>query len=415
VSTLPLRVLIAGGGIGGLCLAQGLRQAGIDITVFERARSRTDFVEGYRLHISPQGSRALHACLPAELFATFHETSGRPPRAMSFLTEGLAELLSVDVLPEGAGPDPVAAHRSVNRYTLRQILLIGLDDVIRFGKECTGYDWNGDGVTARFADGTTADGTILVGAEGGSSPVRAQLLPHAERVETGVVSVGGRLPLTSQTRSLLPRQLGRGPAAVLAPHGSGMFIATHETVIDDKLRHLSPPDADDYVIWAISGLQDRFPLAGRTGEALRRVVIDRIHGWHPHLRELVERTSPSAMSPVRIRTAVPVPPWQPGNVTVLGDAIHSMPPSLGVGANIALRDAEALTRRLTAVHQGELSTVQAIGQYEQEMRQYGFAAVRASNRVLKRSTVTNPLAFAAAKAALRIINTLPPVKNLMFR
>src|SRR5690606_20789936 len=229
MSPSPLRVLIAGGGIGGLCLAQGLRKAGVDVTVFERAPSAAAFREGYRLHVSPEGSRALHSCLPDELFTVLQETSGRPPRSMSFLTERLAELLSVEVLPAGAEPDPVAAHRSVNRYTLRQILLTGLDDIVHYGKECVGYERHGDeAVTVRFADGSTAEGTVLIGAEGGRSAVREQLRPHAGRVETGMVPVGGRLPLDAETRALLPRHLSSGPASVLAPRGFSLFIATHQ-------------------------------------------------------------------------------------------------------------------------------------------------------------------------------------------
>ena len=62
--------MIIGGGIGGLCLAQGLRRAGIDVTVYERTLTRTDWLQGYRIHINPHGSRALHDCLdPANCVA----------------------------------------------------------------------------------------------------------------------------------------------------------------------------------------------------------------------------------------------------------------------------------------------------------------------------------------------------------
>ncbi|MCC5577275.1 FAD-dependent monooxygenase [Microtetraspora sp. AC03309] len=414
--TEPLRILIAGGGIGGLCLAQGLRQAGADVAVFERAPTAAGFREGYRLHISPEGSHALHTCLPADLFAAVAATSGRPPRAMSFLTERLGELLSVEVLADDTEPDPVAAHRSVNRYTLRRILLQKLDDIVRFGKECIGYERHGDNaVTVRFADGSTAEGNLLIGAEGGHSAIRAQFLPHAERVETGMVSIGGRLPLTTETRRLLPRHLDRGPISVLAPRGLSMFIATHQAVIAEAYRHLAPPDAGDCVVWGFTGPSDRMPVAGRSGEELRRLVIDHLRGWDPRLRRLIEHSDSGSINAISIRTAVPVKAWPPSNVTVMGDAIHSMPPSLGVGANIALRDAEILTQKLSAVYCGELPLLQAVGAYENEMRQYGFAAVRASNRALKQSATTGAFSFAATKAALRILNALPPVKKRVFQ
>jgi flavin-dependent dehydrogenase len=59
----PLHVLVIGGGIGGLCLAQGLRQAGVSVAVYERDRTRADWLQGYRIHINPAGSKALHEWL----------------------------------------------------------------------------------------------------------------------------------------------------------------------------------------------------------------------------------------------------------------------------------------------------------------------------------------------------------------
>jgi 2-polyprenyl-6-methoxyphenol hydroxylase-like FAD-dependent oxidoreductase len=70
--------------------------------------------------------------------------------------------------------------------------------------------------------------------------------------------------------------------------------------------------------------------------------------------------------------------WPATRVTLLGDAIHAMSPSRGSGANTALRDAALLTSELTAAARGDKSVVQAITEYEQQMRDYGFAAVRAS-------------------------------------
>jgi len=63
-------------------------------------------------------------------------------------------------------------------------------------------------------------------------------------------------------------------------------------------------------------------------------------------------------------------------VTLLGDAIHTMPPFRGVGANTALRDAELLHRKLVAAATKGVSLMQAVGEYEAAMRGYGFEAVR---------------------------------------
>jgi salicylate hydroxylase len=76
MASSPFHVIVIGGGLGGLCLAQGLHKAGISVAVYERDRTSTDRLQGYRIHIEPQGNRALAACLPADLFKRYLATSG---------------------------------------------------------------------------------------------------------------------------------------------------------------------------------------------------------------------------------------------------------------------------------------------------------------------------------------------------
>ena len=90
----PTRVIIIGGGIAGLCLAQGLRQAGVDVAVYERDWTPTDRLSGYRIHLNPAGSRALHACLPPALWNRFVATAGEPG-GLGFFTEQLDRLLVI--------------------------------------------------------------------------------------------------------------------------------------------------------------------------------------------------------------------------------------------------------------------------------------------------------------------------------
>ena len=73
---------------------------------------------------------------------------------------------------------------------------------------------------------------------------------------------------------------------------------------------------------------------------------------------------------VTVTSARPVPPWQVPNVTLLGDAIHTMSPGRGEGANVALRDAALLCRTLAAGERKE--------QYEKQMMHYAFHAVAES-------------------------------------
>ena len=137
----PLHVLIIGGGIGGLTLAQGLKKSGVNVAVYERDRTMTDRVQGYRVHINPAGSLALHECLPPQLFEAFARTCGKPSRGIRFVTERMNVLISFDMRnpPQGGNGDRIALDRSVSRITLRRVLVAGLDDVVRFGKTFERY------------------------------------------------------------------------------------------------------------------------------------------------------------------------------------------------------------------------------------------------------------------------------------
>ena len=189
---------IVGGGIGGLALAQGLTKAGLSVAVYERDRTSTDRLQGYRVHISPKGSSALHDCLPAPLFEAFAATCGVGDRRFRFLTEKMEELLSLQVAGDARA---IEQHRSASRITLRQVLLSGLDGKVHFDKMFTHYEEPnaaipGSPFVLHFSDGSSAPCDVLVGADGGNSRLRRQFLPNAGRVDTGVVGIA--VIITSQ-------------------------------------------------------------------------------------------------------------------------------------------------------------------------------------------------------------------------
>ena len=141
-----MKVLLVGAGIGGLALAQGLRRRGVNVAVFERDRTPTDRLQGYRIHINEFGSRALHYCLAPELFEAFLATCGQPNRGIGFFSHRLRELVWFG--DDGAAPrdpDPVASVHSASRTSLRQVLLAGLSDAVYFDKKFSHYDCDGAG------------------------------------------------------------------------------------------------------------------------------------------------------------------------------------------------------------------------------------------------------------------------------
>ncbi len=416
-------VLIIGGGIGGLCLAHGLVQAGIDVQVAERTHARTDWVQGYRIHIDPGGSRALHACLPATAWARFCDTVSDEAATFSFRTEQLAPLL---VMATEQADDPAEQHHGISRIALREVLLDGLDHVVTLDRAFERYYATlPDGrVRAHFADGTTADADLLVGADGANSRVRGQLLPHARRLDTGVTAIAGKHPLAGDDE--LPSALLAGPTTVLPPGPGGMFTAVwrgdRKHAAGSQQCHIAatpegaPPGflfdtTTDYVFWAYADATSAFPaLEGLSGPELTEVVAHRITTWSPGLRQLVADSVPETVNALRVRSAEPVTAWPTGPVTLLGDAIHNMTPMAGIGANTALRDADLLRRNLVTARP---DITAAVADYERQMLDYGFAAVAQSLRNARFAASGNPIVRRAMRGVLRAVNLVPPVKRRM--
>jgi salicylate hydroxylase len=425
-----VNVLIIGGGLGGLCLAQGLKKAGIRADVYERDRTSSDRLQGYRIHIEPLGNRALAACLPADLFQQYLATSGSGGDGFRISTEQLKQLVFFRAPAPATDLDLAKLDRSVSRITLRQILLSGLAGEVHFDKIFTHYQETADGkVTAFFADGTSATGDVLVAADGGRSRVRKQLLPESELVPTGVDAIMGKLALTGTTRELLaPGQLDTA-TSVLGPNGRAMFIALHDLSDrpapaagaiggDDAASVEAHPgllfdNRSDYIFWALLAKENTYPTSGSThqlgGDALQRVALQMIEGWHPRLRQLVRDSDPSTIICKPLQAAQPVKHWATRRVTLLGDAIHSMPPTRGIGGNTALRDAQLLCEQLIAACSGKQSLLAAIHSYETQMLKYGFAAVRSSMQALQLHVADSRL---MAKALLRSMNGLLALRRM---
>ena len=410
MSSEPLHVLVIGGGIGGLCLAQGLKKAGVSVAVYERDRSRGGRLGGFRLHINPDGSGALHECLPPAVWEAFVSTTGEPGD-LGFLTEKLEWLTAIE--EGGANPtsdDSAEGSHAADRVTLRRVLLTGLDDAVHFDKEFERYEETPEGkVEAFFRDGTSATGDLVVGADGAGSRVRGQYLPEAGQVETGAIGVGLKLPLTDQTRSWLPPRISGGMNMVIAPAPFFLFTSAFErrTAPADVLREVGVREAPresgrgyrDYVLCAFVARHDALPsdVHDLDGPDLMRVIDAMIEDWHPDLRRLVAGRDPDSVWVGSHVASVPIAPWESTNVTLLGDAIHTMPPVGGLGGNTALRDARLLCRTLGAVHRGEAPLVPAIHDYEAEMRDSGFAAVRTALRYQRQGLRSNRIATAGAR------------------
>ncbi|MEV6491749.1 FAD-dependent monooxygenase, partial [Actinoplanes sp. NPDC051633] len=197
--------------------------------------------------------------------------------------------------------------------------------------------------------------------------------------------------LTSQVTMVIPR----GPGS--------LFTAPWQP---------APPEPG-YVLWGFSDAAGRFPadVASWDGPALQTLVGSRLAGWSPMFDKLIAGSDPATVNAIHVKSAIPVDPWPTGRVTLLGDAIHNMTPMAGIGANTALRDADLLRRRLAAGG----SLVETVAEYEREMLDYGFAAVRRSLRNAKRAGSATRAGRLGFRTMLRVTAATPPLRRAMAR
>lgn len=389
-SSRPLHVIIAGGGLSGLCLAQGLVKDGHTVQVFERDADDSRKI-GYYLHMNADGGEALRRCLPDDLFELYAETSRQTyERRMSTVyTDQLHELSSQPHFgPPNEGPRP---HTGVHRRTLRAILRARLGDAFRPGRPITSYQERPAGVLAHFADGSTAEGDVLVGADGIRSAVRAQRLPAVDVVDTGVKGIGvfGRSPITAELLDVMPPALFEGVNIAADRAGSRVLFGTFQARQrpEDAAAAIAPDvtlaPVEDYAMVSCSVAPGTVipPNSEWTAETplmLRDSMLRAIEGWHPALRAMVSGIDPDTIFQIPFGFLVPPDPWTPSRVTLIGDAAHAMLPTLGLGANLALLDARRLLEALSGAtaEEGDGDVVAAIGRSEAEMRDYAYPFMR---------------------------------------
>lgn len=244
-------------------------------------------------------------------------------------------------------PDPgpeTPVHTNVDRAIRRQILLDRLSESIHFGCQFERYECIGeDEVVAHFADGSSARGSVLVGADGVNSRVRRQRAPMCSTMDAGITAIYGRLPL-SATRTFGPPEalediflIGSDQCKVFLGLGSVISPTSPDEAAKKLSLNMTLQSQESYAFCTVGGRHEYFPddMQTATSEQLQSVAAGLVDEWSGNAGSLVRAGIPESFFIVRMRTSVPSILEKPTNVTLLGDAIHSMTPSLGRGANLA--------------------------------------------------------------------------------
>jgi 2-polyprenyl-6-methoxyphenol hydroxylase-like FAD-dependent oxidoreductase len=367
------KVLIAGGGIGGLTAALALIRRGIPVEVHEQAAALREVGAG--VQISPNGARVLHALgVGKAVAAVSSETRGKEIR----LWNTGQTWSPFDVLADSLGTygfPYFTVYRPDLLAVLEAAVRAAAPDALRLGRKAEAFEPvpGGRGVRLRLVDGSVAEGDVLVGADGIHSVVRRQLWGEEAARFTGMLAWRGVIPMR------------RLPARMNRPVGTN-WIGPGRHVVHYPLRRGELMNFVG-VVEGVSWQVESWTAQGTHAELHRD-----FEGWHADVHAMIAAIE----TPFRwaFLARDPLPAWGRGQVTLLGDACHPTLPFMAQGAVQAIEDGFVLARSLDAFDDVE----EALRRYEDARRERTARMVQASNGNTRR--FHNPeLADAAGAAA----------------
>jgi 2-polyprenyl-6-methoxyphenol hydroxylase-like FAD-dependent oxidoreductase len=340
------RVLIVGGGIGGLVTAIALRREGADVTVFERASELAPVGAGLTLWAN--AISALQRIGLGDVLASVGKPLMRS-RILSWRGDTLGET-PVERLSKRFGTPLIAVHRADLQDALLRELGPG---AVRTGAACTGFQQDGAQARVMLASGETVAGDLLIGADGLRSTIRAQLFGAAAPRYAGYTAWRGitRISAPQWDEAMATETWGAGRRFGLVPLSNRRlyWFAT-----------LNTPE----------GMGDK-PGGGK------RELLDLFATCHNPIPAVIEATEEGAILRNDIYDRPPLSSWSQGRVTLLGDAAHPTTPNMGQGACQAIEDAAALATRLRAAP----TVAAALQAYESQRLTRANAIVAQSRRL----------------------------------
>jgi 2-polyprenyl-6-methoxyphenol hydroxylase-like FAD-dependent oxidoreductase len=360
------RVIVIGGGIGGLTAAIALTRAGVDVDVYERVPEMAAVGAGISLWKNALAALdrigvydAVRRYGVSGIGAGLRSSDGR-----LLVGAGSTEL------SDRFGDFVIVIHRAV----LQRILLDATGaGRVRLGHACTSIESTDRGVTARFANGHVAEGDALIGADGLHSVVRASLHGDTPPVYRGYTAWRGVVAF-DHTRLKIGETWGRGQ------------------------RFGQIPMSEGQVYWFATA---NVPAGQTSPDGERAELLRRFRGWHDPIEALLSATPDRAILRNDMYDREPIRDWGRGRVTLLGDAAHPMTPNLGQGGCQAIEDAVVLASVLKDVASAEVP--HALRTYEARRVKRTSMIVTNSRRVGAMAQIENPMLVAMRNALVRTI------------
>jgi 2-polyprenyl-6-methoxyphenol hydroxylase-like FAD-dependent oxidoreductase len=376
------KVLIIGGGIGGLCAAVALRRAGFnDVSVFEQAPAYRAI--GFGLTLWSNAVRALDrlGVGPAvRALAPRKVTRGAIRRADGRI---LLELPG-DLYERAFGAPGVPLHRA----DLLAILLAALPPgTVRNDCHCEGFAEDAAGVTAHFTGGRAERGDLLIGADGIRSVTRRTIFGDglADPLRyAGYTAWRGVCPFPHDGL-IAGETWGRGRRFGIVPIGG---------------------NGPERVYWFAAADAPQGQTDAPDGSKAK--LLSLFAGWHEPIEALVRATSDDAIERRDLYDREPRMQWSSpaGRATLLGDAAHPTTPNLGQGACQAIEDAVVLA---DCLKQSPADLPRALAAYESARASHTARVVNESRKLGQICQWSNPLACALRNA---IVSRTAPEKQM---
>ena len=359
-------VLIIGGGIGGLTLAIALDRAGIRCEVFERAPELKEVGAGVGVWMNAM--KVLDRLGVGERIREI----GQPLQIAELCSEKGHVLSRTDIAKILGEPDAgcYLLHRAELHAALAEQLPEG---VIRTNHECVRIEeTQEEGVTAHFADRTSAKGALIVGADGINSVVRAHLWGREKPRYSGQTAFRGVVDFQLPDLVHNMREI----------HGAGK-------------RFGICPLSNDRIYWFAT-------LNAPEGKMIdfaerQKFLLAEYKDWLWQAPEIIAATKSEKILQNDLVDRPPIDQWSRGAVTLLGDAAHPTTPNLGQGACMAIEDAMVLTRNLA----GHTNLQDALQSYEQARHERTASIVNQSWTLGTLAKWKNPFAVRLREIILR--------------
>lgn len=313
-------IIIAGGGVVGLTLAQALKKHGIPFEIYERD-SQMDRSAGWGITIH-WALPALKACLPSALFDRLATIQVDPQQGI----KDTGRFLFLDLATaEPVYQIPPSERLRINRLRFRSLLAEGLD--VHWGKQVTGFNTNlDDGVEVTFSDGTSTRGSMLIGADGSSSRTRRVLLGEdiGKLYQLPARFMGVTVRLTPEKVQPL-RSID--PLLFQGSHRETGTFLWYSTLSTPEVNGSS--GGEEYyegqlnMSWIVRRAEDEVPA--RNGERIAKMK-EMARPFEARLRKAVEDIPDEAVVLEIKLQDWPTLEWPTfdGKVTLVGDAAHAM-------------------------------------------------------------------------------------------